>query len=307
MRTALLDRTRVLGVLGGHLEVAQADKGGNWKHPRSLEQIKKTLATILTGDANADERTQALRRLKAYRYLADVPYKDLVLDENYNNICLAGAKLCEKLGKLEHYPKNPGMPADEFKRVFEGTSRSNLGWGLPNLAAAVDAWMFDADAVNMAKLGHRRWCLNPTMAKTGFGQSGTVTAMYSFDRSRAKVADFDFICYPARGYMPSEFFDAKAAWSITLNPGKYQTPDKEFVPRIYPVDASGMKQETPLKLDFHAVDTTPFGIPNCIIFRPEELPANPGQAYIVELEGVRRQGGGPAVTLRYLVEFVKAS
>ena len=244
------------------------------------------------------------RRLKAYRYLAEVPYEDLVLDENYaQRLCLAGARLCEKLGKLEHYPKNPGMPDDEFKLAFEGTSQSNLGWGLPNLAAAVDAWIFDADAANMAKLGHRRWCLNPTMAKTGLAQAGTVTAMYSFDRSRVKVPDFDFICYPTRGYMPSEFFDAKAPWSVTLNPAKYLTPDEEFLPKIYPVDASGTKQDTPLKLDFHEVDTTPFGIPNCIIFRPEELRTNPGHAYIVELEGIRRRGGGLPVTLRYLVEF----
>src|SRR4029077_3394910 len=105
--------------------------------------------------------------------------------------------------------------------AYSGTSRSNLGMGLLTLADAVDAWMFDSDAGSIERLGHRRWCLNPAMQKTGFGRSGAFTVMYSFDQSRAKVPEFHFICYPAHGYMPLEFFSPRTAWSITLNPLKY--------------------------------------------------------------------------------------
>ena len=54
-----------------------------------------------TKDEDAAEREAALRRLKAYRYLVEVPYDNLVLDSDYNRCAEAGAKLCEKLGRLE--------------------------------------------------------------------------------------------------------------------------------------------------------------------------------------------------------------
>ena len=292
-----------LACLCGAASAHAADKPAGLTHPRSLAQIKKTLATILSPEnTQGDEKSQALQRLKAYRFLAEVPYQDLTLDEDYNKMCLAGARLCEKLGKLEHKPNNPGMPEDEFKLAYAGTSRSNLGMGLPTLVSAVDAWMFDSDSANVALLGHRRWCLNPAMRKTGFAHVGAVTAMYSFDQSRGRVPDFDFICYPARGFMPIEFFESKCAWSVVLNPLKYKTPGKDFNQKIYQADALGKKQGTPLTLDFKKVDTTPFAIPNCIIFRPEELQVAPGRAYVVELEGIRRQSGG-TITLQYVVEF----
>ncbi len=282
-----------------------ADKKAPWTHPRSLVQVNKGLASISKSETSGDEKLMALARLKAYRYLAEVPYKDVVLDDEYNKVCLAGARLCKKLGRIEHRPENPGMSAFDFQLALAGTSQSNLGMGLPTLSAAVDAWMNDSDGANMGKVGHRRWCLNPMMQKTGFGRAGEYTAMYSIDHSRMNVPDFDMICYPARGYMPVEFFKAKSAWSVTLHPGKYLTPDKDFVPRVYRADAGGKKQGMQLALDFHAVDTTNIGIPNCIIFRPEDAPTNPGDTYLVELVGIRRRSDGAAVKLRYLVEFVK--
>jgi hypothetical protein len=275
-------------------------------YPRSLDEMKQTLNVILVpDDGKADENSLALRRLQAYRYLAEVPYKDLKLDEGFNKMCLAGAKLCEKIGKLEHKPENPGLPEDEFKLAYMGTSRSNLGQGFKSLVQSVDAWMDDSDAGNIDRLGHRRWCLNPTMVKTGFGRSGIFTAMYSFDRSRTKPPDFDFICFPARGYMPIEFFGPHHAWSVSLNPKKYKTPAKDFVPKIYRADENGLKMGEPLKLIFSKVDTVPFGVPNCIIFRPEKLAPTRQAKFAVELEGIQPLGKKGTISLQYMVEFVK--
>jgi hypothetical protein len=273
-------------------------------HPRPLQEIKKTLETILSGADKNDENAQALQRLKAYRYLAEAPYADLTLDENYNKMCLAGAKLCERIGKMDHHPKNPGLPEEEYKLAYNGTSQSNLAQGYRSLVDAVDTWMADSDNFNIGQLGHRRWCINPTMAKTGFGRSGIFCAMFSFDRNRKNVPDFDYVCFPARGYMPIEFFGEKLPWNVSLNPKKYKTPDKQFSPKIYLADAAGMKKGDPLPLNFKKVDAVPFGIPSCIIFRPEKLTLTPGDRYVVELEGIQPQGPGAPVTLRYLVEFV---
>jgi uncharacterized protein YkwD len=283
---------------------AKSSEAGKSIHPRSLDDIKKTLGTILApDDKKADENTTALRKLKAYRYLSGLPYEDVTLDDKYNQMCVAGAKLCEKIGKLDHTPKNPGLPEDEYKLAYKGTSQSNLAEGFRTLSAAVDGWMDDSDEANIDRLGHRRWCLNPTMQKTGFGQAGEFTAMFSFDRNRKKVPDYDFICYPARGYMPIAFFGANRAWSVTLNPKKYKTPAKGFEPKIFAADDMGMKQGEPLTLNYKNVDAAGFGIANCIIFRPEKLALTPGARYVVELEGIQPQVGKKTVTLRYVVEF----
>ena len=289
----------------GPLPAYAGDKTGKSLYPRPLPEIRKTLGAILKfADPKADDKTQALRRLKAYRFLAGVPYEDLILDEEYNQACLAGAKLCEKLGKSEHKPMNPGMPEAEFKLAYKGTSSSNLGRGHKSLVQAVDSWMDDSDDRNIDRLGYRRWCLNPSMAKTGFGRSGVFSAMYTFDRGRKTLVDYDFICWPARGYMPISFFGPKHAWNVSLNPAKYKAPGMDFTPKIYQADAKGAKKGKPLKLNYQRVDTVGFGIPNCIIFRPENLALVSGARYVVELDGIEAQAADGPAMLRYVVEFV---
>jgi hypothetical protein len=275
------------------------------RQSRSLDETRKTLASILAKDDKADEKTHALRKLKAYRYLAEVPYEDMTLDEDYDAMCLAGVKLCDKLGRVEHTPKNPGLPEDEYKLAYQGTSRSNLAWGRNSLTAAVDGWMFDSDPGNIDRVGHRRWCLHPAMKKTGFARVGRCSAMYVVDRSREPLPDFDFICFPARGYMPVDFFSSRHAWSVTLNPKKYKTPARDLTPVVYEVDWESGQKGAQLKLDYRGVDKAGFGIPNCIIFRPEGASIAPGRRYIVELPEIVPSAGGEPVTLKYEVEFVQ--
>ena len=40
--------------------------------------------------------------------------------------------------------------------------------------------MDDSDDYNWSMAGHRRWCLDTKTAHTGFGHSGSYTAMYDF-------------------------------------------------------------------------------------------------------------------------------
>src|SRR5262249_50213938 len=98
--------------------------------------------------------------------------------------CDAAVQLLAKIGHLDHTPKNPGLPEDEYKLAYKGTSHSNLGQGFRSLANAVDDWMWDSDGGNIDRVGHRRWCRNPAMQKTGFGGSGKSTAMWAFDMGR---------------------------------------------------------------------------------------------------------------------------
>src|SRR6266446_3381058 len=75
---------------------------------RSLAEIRSTLKQINAAPA-ATEEEQALKRLHIYRYLAGVPYEDVVLDEEFNKYALAAARLCSAIGKLDHKPENPGL------------------------------------------------------------------------------------------------------------------------------------------------------------------------------------------------------
>lgn len=44
------------------------------------------------------------------------------------------------------------------------------------MTGAVDGFMEDSDAGNIAMVGHRRWQLNPKMGKVGFGTAGRFVA-----------------------------------------------------------------------------------------------------------------------------------
>jgi hypothetical protein len=277
--------------------------------PRTLDQLKKTIREINTSgerpsETGAAERDAALRRLKVYRYLAGVPYENLVLDDEFNKLARAGARLCEKLGRLDHKPENPGLSADEYQLGLKGTGGSNLAEGYPTLAKAVDAWMDDSSDSNIDRLGHRRWCLFPYLQKVGFGRAGKFSAMYILDRSQPEVPDFDYVAFPAAGLMPVEYFNPTWAWNVSLNPRKYRAPANESKPVVQEVNNEGKKLGTPLTLNHTSVNNEGFGLPGCIIFRPEGVVVRPGKRYRVEIDGLMTTRGAKAKPLAYTVEFV---
>jgi hypothetical protein len=295
----------------GRTVLTQPFEDGKLVHPKSLGDIRAKLKAILTpgGDRAtsglAADRQAVLRRLKAYRYLMDVPYDNLVIDDKMNEAAQAAAKLCAKLGRLDHTPKNPGWPEDEFKLAFKGATHSNLAWSTSQgLTWAMAGWIDDSDEGNVDRLGHRRWCLNPPMKKVGFGKSGEYMAMWCFDTSQPKVPDYRFVSYPARGLMPVEYFPATNAWNVSLNPKKYRKPADSIEPKIYRVDGQLKKQGEPLKLNYANVNNLPFGVPYCIIFRPEKSAVAAGKRYLVEIEGLKLSSGLSTV-LRFVVEFVR--
>lgn len=277
-------------------------------YPRSLEEIKKALVEISAAgpkspDALTAEREAGLRRLRAYRYLAEVPV-DVVLDDELNRYAQAASKLCAKLGRLEHRPANPGLPEEDYRLGLKGTTQSNLAFGDTNLAQAIDGWMDDSDPSNIERLGHRRWCLNPLMQKTGLGRTDRFAALFSFDSSRQMVPDFTFVPFPPRGFMPVEYFRPGWAWNISLHPRKYRPLDPSVKPVLTEVDQELKKVGDPLKLNFLGVDHTGFGIPNCLIFRPEPAAVKVGKRYLVEIVGLKPAVPGVAMDIRYLVELV---
>lgn len=281
---------------------------GHEPFPRSLASIRTQLKEILRPpakvagtdkDPKLAERLAALRRLQAYRYLCMLPWKEMVLDPTMNELCEAAAKICERLGKLDHTPpKPPGMDEETYQKGYRGASHSNLSMGA-DMVGSVDNYMNDSDPSNIDRVGHRRWCLNPGMRKTGFGSSGRFSAMWSMDSSGGGVSGLSAVYYPPRGHTPVDFFGPRHAFSISIIKGGQAKKDNLEI-RITPLDQQYLPSGEPLKLDYLNVTTGGAGIPHVIIFRPVGLVVEPGRRYWVEVS----YDNGKTRAHEYLVEFV---
>lgn len=182
---------------------------------------KNNEAGVLT-----DETIQnALNTLNFIRYIAGLD-ADVSNDAEYAKKAQAGTTLLTEVGKLSHTPKKPASVSQEFYDLgYSGTSASNLGLGYTNLSQAViDGWMDDGDSSNIDRVGHRRWCINPTMSATGFGHSGSYTAMYSFDEGNTDASDISYVMWPAQN-MPVEYF--YGPWSVSINSSILKVTDKQ--------------------------------------------------------------------------------
>jgi hypothetical protein len=305
-----------LACLSAPLALAQGEANGPPDLARrSAAELKKTLLEINAVpkhkmDAVTAEREAALRLLKSYRYLVGVPYENVVLDDELNKYADAAARICRKIGRIDHHPKNPGLPDDEYQIALKGTTSCNLfQTGGPEnrvLLASVETFVADAGP-NIEHLGHRRWCLNPLLRKVGFGRAGKFAALSCFDRSQEKVPDFDFVSFPCPGLMPLEYFRPTYAWNVSVNPQKYGPPQDSVKAAIYRADRKGEKDGPPLKLNFHKVDRQGYGLGNAIIFRPDPSVVALGKRYVVEITGLVRADGTAAEALRYPVELILLS
>lgn len=244
-------------------------------------------------------------RLNAYRYLAGLSY-DVKLDEELSWTCKFGAEICRRLGTIDHRPPKPaGMDDAAYRRGYEATTNSNLFWtsGKDGLTGSVDGYMDDSDPSNIARVGHRRWCLNPPMAKTGFGVAGGASAMWAFDRSGRDSATA-IVCFPAAGLYPLDYLRANTAWSISLAPERYQLTEIHVgivalpatAGRRFPDDIKGLRE---IPLSDVRIDRSNIGIEQCVIFRPQ-VSVRRGDRFGVILEGVQ---GLPGKRLAYTVEF----
>lgn len=314
---------------GGRLVRDEFWLDGNLLLPKSPQMIAAGLKAIQTApvktvgempscaarirDAVKDAKLQAarenaVRKLMAYRFLCDVPFEGMELDTTYVAHTEAASEIMTRVNKLTHTPDNPGMPDEEYQFARKGTGSSNI-FSANDLVKSVDAYMNDSDPGNIVCLGHRRWCLNPSMGKTGFGGHAKMSAMWSMDHSRKEVPDFEYVAFPPRGLLPAKVFHDNWAWSVTLNLKKYKKPNKDdvkihiFPTRFFPQNAKLEKAAKPLELDYFNVDLGGYAIANCIIFRPAKFRVAPNTAYWVEIKGIEN-ADGKAVDIGYLVSFI---
>lgn len=112
------------------------------------------------------------------------------------------------------------------------------------------------------------------------------------------------MCYPPPGAVPIDLFRPHYAWSVSLDPRRFVKPRVETIRVAVRSRAGAAEAGEPLRLDPLVVETSGFGIDNCIIFKPVGLSTAVGTSYVVLIEGLEDHDGH-AVTLRYVTDFVE--
>jgi hypothetical protein len=249
-------------------------------------------------DALAADRYAALRRLAAYRRLCGLPFADLTLVPDWNLRCDAAAEICRRIGHLDHTPpRPPDLDEARYKLGYDGASHSNLAVG-GDLPSAIDQWMDDSDPSNIDRIGHRRWCLNPTLQKLGFGHDGGYSAMWSMDQSGASPRNLEFVCYPPHGFTPVDLFAANRAFSVGFRKGP-APKQSDLRVSVQPLDDDWLPDGAPLTLDWCAPAKGGFGSLPCVVFRPVGIEVAVGRRYRIEVGKL----GEKEPLVRYLVAF----
>jgi len=279
-----------------------------------------------------------LQRLNAVRRLAGLG--SVTMNEDLNVLAQKGSVVLAAGNQFTHYPEKPAdMDQAFFEDAAAATAHSNLSYHghstttsgthfLPDfLSWSIDGYMSDSDVSNLQVLGHRRWMIDPRLTQVGMGaahsyylqqdESGRVfycTDLYSatyWDVDWDIEADYDFISWPASGLFPTSNFildmTQSDAWSVALNPNRYQTPDESRVTvtlsgggKSWTFDDSQSYTVADTGLYF-SVSSEGCGEGAAIIFRPDGIEAYDG-VYTVTIDGLKTIRGADT-TLEYTVEF----
>ncbi|BBH23949.1 hypothetical protein Back11_52940 [Paenibacillus baekrokdamisoli] len=271
------------------------------------EEQPSLQAPYKAGKLKKEYILDGIKAVNFIRYLAGLP-DDVKPDWSLELQEQTGALVNAVNQKLTHTPSKPAdMDEAQYKLGYAGTSSSNLYAGDPTLYSNVLGYMSDSDTSNIDRVGHRRWIINPTMKQTMFGFVYSKTendymypyaALHAFNRERPKdEVSYSYVSWPAAGYFPSEVFAPQDAWSVSLNPDKY---DKTRVEEIHVTltrvsdnkSWSFDKTNTDKKGRYFNVETGGYGIPFCIIFRPDALEAiNSNDQFRVDVSGIYDKGG----------------
>ena len=171
-------------------------------YSRDKKQIRSVIREVLKRpipDGIDREAGEAVNRLNLYRELCGVR-SDVVADATMNSQATEAAEACDKNGGLSH-------------GLGHFTNICNLAGG-DNVVSSVTQYMQDGGSNNRDHRGHRKWCLNPAMGKTGFGGGKSNSAMVAMDSSGGGRMR-DSWAYPGKGFFPLDYLHGNG-WSLYL-------------------------------------------------------------------------------------------
>lgn len=246
------------------------------------------------GSLSEECKNSSLNAINMMRYIAGLD-ANVTLDDTYNQKASAAAYILALNGEgLSHYPERPDQLADSkyddlYELGYSAASSSNIGGGYKNNnQSLINGYMDDSDSNNINRVGHRRWILNPTMGKIGFGAAvnadsyyGRYYAMYAFDRSGS--GGQSLVAWPSYN-TPLQYFTADTAWSISI--GSAVTASDVTVTLTRASDNTTWSfSESSADGEFY-VNNNYYGQPGCIIFRPSSLESiSAGDSFHVKITG----------------------
>lgn len=262
----------------GKDEIAEADPDGDESIDEGLAakdvkaEIKAKIKEINARNAPdgvTKDVQDAVNLLNVYRFLSRVPY-DVEADKAMIAAAYDAAKICSQKGDLSH---DFGHSTDKCNLAMNG--------GEMSMESSVSQYMDDAGANNRERRGHRRWCLNHKMGKTGFGIDGGYSAMYSMDQSDSGIRKN--YSYPGHGFYPLNYLHGNG-WSYYIVDGSapadtvvqvWKLKKYEENPPSMGDDPDGRKLDVAFKFIYD----------NTIVFEPDKDPITRRGSYLVRLKG----------------------
>lgn len=290
----------------------------DWSAESPYEDQPRVSAPYAEGALSGAALRDALNYLNFIRWLADLePVRD---SEIYNYQCQHGAVLLAALDYVDHNAPNPGdMDPNFYDSAHLATSSGNIArfnWMRASIIREGIAYFVRDDGdQNLPMLGHRRWALNPVMGATGFGlanaESGmSYVVMYAHDLGNIE-AEWDSVRWPAAGAFPAELMHEHLAWSVMLNPEKYDLEHSR-------IEVTLSEENSGLSFAFRPgdgegdgycnINTEAYGAGGCIIFRPDFTGTaftdyQQNQRWRVHIGGLRTRAGD-AADMDYAVDMI---
>ena len=255
-----------------------------------------------------------LNMFKFARYVAGLS-ENIVYTDELNDLGQHGAVILAAIGKLTHTPSKPDDMSEEFyKRAYKSTKTANIHWGTSKsltLQNAVAGFLDDSGESNIDRLGHRRWMLNPPLGRVGFGYAASSAGGYIpiqvFDKSNTEKTDMDYVLWPNKGYFPTNLFSTRQAWSVSLSPKSYDLIRCKPTVKLTSLNTGRVwefsSSDSDKKGKYFNVEKNGFGMPFCIIFRPDGISSLEAEnRFKAEVGGVVDKSG-KVLTIVYEVEF----
>ena len=239
----------------------------------------------------------ALNLLNQVRYIAGLD-GNLTLMPEREEMMAATSLVLRLFGGLSHYPSRAAALSDSqydalYSLGYAGASRSNIAMGY-TATSAILAYMADCDADNIAKVGHRRWILNPPLGRTIMGANGRFSAMYVYDQSAA--GGQTRVAWPAQ-QMPVQYFSAEDPWSVSF--GMTLDASQVQVDLVRQWDGRAWHFSEAASDGFFVVNNQAYAQRGCVIFRPEGLDG----VMIGDVFNVSITDGANNTVTRYTVSF----
>ncbi|MCR4644825.1 MAG: leucine-rich repeat protein [Oscillospiraceae bacterium] len=261
-------------------------------HSVSYETEPDLNAPYAPGKLDSATEQSALNMLNIIRFIAGLDAVEL--SEEYSLKAQGASLLCAVSNKSSHSLGQPSdMPDELYAECFNGCQSSNLGEGYSSPADSIlYGYMEDTNPPeNIQSVGHRRWCLNPQMQKTGFGYVSNMTAMYALDRGHPE--DAFGVCWPAEN-TPVEL--APSVWSYSAG---YDIDENADVQVTLTRENDGKQwhfSKAEADGEFY-INNEDIGQPGCIIFRPDNVGGyQAGDVFTVSITGTKQS---PSYTVHF--------